>query len=375
MTIFRPLLPALCALLVLSSCGGGGSDAAPKPARRPVPVTVTEVTRQTLPLVLQAAGNVEPLATVVVQSQVGGQIVEQYIQDGQYVQAGDPLFQIDPRPFELSIRESQAKLDRDKALLVKATDDLRRYATLKQKDVVAQGQYDETYSHMKSLEGTIALNEAILERARLDLEYATLRAAISGRVGSVLLHKGNVVKANDDRKLCVINQIEPIYVSFSLPEKYLGEILATQQHGALPVTVQPSGDAAPTVTGELAAIDNTVDTTTGTVRLRALFGNGEQRLWPGQFVRVSLALRTLENAVVVPTPATLDGLNGPYVYVLQPDNTVAVRTFTPGALLEGVTEVQAGLEPGERVVLDGQVRLAPGVAVEVRDATGSGAGS
>ncbi len=370
-SIIRALLGSILLFILLIPVTGCQDKAATpiKKGRQAVPVTIVEATRKTVPYKLQAVGNVEPMASVDVQSQVGGQIIEQKISDGQYVKEGDVLFRLDPRPFEMVILESRAKLDRDRAMYNKAKEDLRRYSTLKQKDVVAQEQYDDTYSQLKSLEGTIALNQATLERSQLDLEFATIRASISGRVGNVLLHKGNVIKANDDRILCVINQIQPIYVSFALPERYLAEVITRQKASPLPVEVQfgGNGESPPRILrGRLAAIDNAVDTTTGTIRLRALFANTQSLLWPGLFLRTSLVLRTLENALFVPSAAVLDGLNGPYVYVVGQGNKVQPRNVKTGLLIDGFTVIDEGLETGEKVVLDGHLRLAPGIEVSIK---------
>ncbi|MGE4299571.1 MAG: efflux RND transporter periplasmic adaptor subunit [Desulfovibrionaceae bacterium] len=363
-----PML-ALCLLLALTACGNGQEKQAAKTVK-PVPITATMVVARDVPITLNAVGNVETQATVAVKPVVGGMIVEQQVRDGQDVKQGDLLFRIDPRPYVLAVSEAQAKLDQDRALLVKARGDLARYATLRKGNVVAQQQYDEAYSQASSLEGTVRLNEAMLARAKLDLEYATIRSPISGRVGSVLLTRGNVLKANDDRVMCVINQIEPIFVSFSVPEQYLGEIMTRNAAAPLTVDITPSGSAT-AVAAALAAVDNTVDTRTGTIRLRALYGNGDRRLWPGQFLRVSLRLSTLARAVLVPTQAILDGLNGPYVYVVTPESTAEARQVERGPIINGQSVVSKGLAPGETVVVDGHIRLAPGLKVEVRTPGGA----
>jgi len=366
----RFLAIAACLLLALGFLSGCKAVAEKVPAKveRPVPVNVAPAVVDSVPEEIMAVGNVEPMASVEVRSQVGGMIVEQKVRDGQDVNRGDLLFRIDSRPFELAVKEAQAKLDRDRALLVKANSDLNRYSELKKKDMVPQEQYDETFSQAKSLDGTIALNEAALEKAKLDLEYAAIRASISGRVGAVLLDQGNVIKAND-AILCLINQIEPIFVSFSVPERYLTRIMALQGEGSMAVAIQTTDDEEPVI-GLLASMDNAVDTQTGTIRLRAEYANADRRLWPGQFVRVSLRLRTLENVVLAPTRAVMDGLNGPYVYVATPEGIAENRNVEVGPTIQGRTVIRKGVTPGELLVVDGQVRLAPGLKVEVKNAGG-----
>jgi multidrug efflux system membrane fusion protein len=368
-----PLLRAAFAALLfcLCSCSGGEQKAA-GPVARPAPVVAVPARAADVPVVVKAVGNVEPMATVAVKPQVGGAITTQLVKDGARVQKGDLLFRIDPRPFELVIRESQAKLERDKALLTKADEDLKRYVTLKAKDVVAQEQYDQTFAAAKTLEGTIKLNQATLDRARLDLEYADVRAPISGRVGTVLLTAGNVVKANE-AVACVINQISPIFISFSIPERYLPAVMARQKKGPMEITASAPGDIeSEPILAPIASVDNAVDTKTGTIRLKAMAENADHRLWPGQFVRVGLTIAVLDNAVVIPTQALLDGIAGPYVYVIGNDGKAEARRVTPGPIVDGDTVVEKGLVAGEMVVTDGQVRLAPGTKAEIKGAAGTG---
>ncbi|WP_419786177.1 efflux RND transporter periplasmic adaptor subunit [Pseudodesulfovibrio sp.] len=372
----RASLPAaiiMLALLLLSACGGEKTKAKKE---RIVPVTVAKVQREDVPYELSAVGNVTPLATVEIKPRVGGGIVEQLVQNGQEVKQGDLLFRIDSRPFDLAIKEAQAKLERDRAHLTKARQDLKRSSKLRQLNVVAQEQYDNTYAESTSLENTIRLNEATLERAQLDREYAMITAPISGRVGIVQVNVGNVIKANDDRTLCVINQIRPINISFSLPERYLGEVMVQQAKSPLHVEISPPGTDAKAVAA-ISAVDNAVDTATGTIRLVATYPNDDDRFWPGQFARVRLILRVIKDALLVPTRAVLQGLEGSYVYVVAPDpdgkgGTVRPRNVKTAHIVGLRTVITEGLEQNEFVVLDGQLGLSPGARVSIRQSTQGG---
>lgn len=368
-----PVAP-VCLLLACMLLAGCGAEQKKAPAARVAPVTVATVERQDVPYTLGAVGNVVPLASVEIKSRVGGIIEEQLVTNGQDVQKGDLLFRVDPRAFDLAVLEAEARLARDRAQLVKARENLRRYSTLRDMNVVAQEQYDDTYAEAASLESTIRLNEAALAQARLDREYAAITAPISGRVGIIQVNEGNVIKANDDRTLCVINQIRPINISFSLPERFLGEVMDRLAQGELAVMVTPSRSQEEPVPARLTAVDNAVDTATGTIRLLAAYHNDDNRLWPGQFVRVELTLRTIAGALLLPTRAVLQGLEGAYVYVVRPDaddpgrGVAEARNVVTSHILDERTVIESGLAEGELVVLDGQVGLAPGAVVAIKSA-------
>ncbi|GAB1410531.1 efflux RND transporter periplasmic adaptor subunit [Desulfovibrionales bacterium] len=360
------LLFLLCALYACSS----EKDQAPfQGTGRPVPVRVAKATQKDVPVEIQAIGTVEPVASVVVKAQVGGLITRQFVRDGQEVRAGDVLFQIDPRPFQLEIDQAEAKMDRDQALLREAEKNLERTTRLKATGAIAQDAYDRSQAAVQTLRGAMKMNQAERNRAKLDLEYATVRAPLSGRIGSILVPQGNVVKPNDDRALVTINQMQPIYVSFAVPEKHLAAVRARMQAGPVQAVALAKGQEQGN-SGVLAALDNAVDTSTGTLRIKARFENEDQVLWPGQFVRVTLELGQ-HQGVMVPVRAVQEGLHGPYVYVVKSDGTVEVRDVTAHSISGRGTVLETGVTDGETVVTEGQLRLSPGSVVNIITAPGS----
>lgn len=353
----------LLVAVLLAACGKDEKGAT---ARRPVPVLVAKAVSGSVPVQIRGVGNVEPYQSVAVRTMVGGQIMEQRVRDGQEVAAGDVLFVLDVRPFLATLKDAQGRLERDVALLKKADDDLVRYTNLKQKDVVSQQQFDQSQTDAKSLRASIKLSEAQIDQARLQVEYATIKAPFAGRVGSVLVNQGNIIKANDDRSLLAINQIQPIYVAFSVPEQFLPEIAARMGKERLAVQVFLAGDDTHPINGVLAVVDNAVDRTTGTIKLKGLFENKDKRLWPGQFARCVVDLANRDNVVTVPAEAVQVGLQGNFIYVLRPDNTAEFRLVETGGVSGGRTVILKGVSAGETVVTDGHVRLAPNLAVEVK---------
>jgi len=329
-------------------------------------VTVAEVRAATVPVELSAIGRVVTATTVAVKARVGGELVEVSFKEGQEVRRGDLLFRIDPRPYAAALAESEARLARDQALLDKARSDVERYAKLVEKDFVTREQFDQATATAASLAATVEADRAAVESARLDLEYCTITAPIGGRVGSLLVHRGNLVKANADSAMVVINQVHPIDVSFSVPEQYLGQIRARSAAADLPVTARIRQDGVTPATGTLSFIDNAVDTATGTIDLKATFANQDSILWPGQFVDVVLTLDHQADAVVIPAQALVRSQEGTFAYVVADDNTVASRSVRVDRLIGRDAVISEGLSVGDRVVTDGQVRLTPGATVEVK---------
>ena len=396
--------------------GGTAKAQGPPP---PVPVGVATAEQRLVPVQVSAVGNVQAIATVGVKSQVAGQITQVHFTEGREVKRGDLLVTIDPRPFEANLQQAQANVGRDTAQLrqmeaavaqrqaeiVQAQANLERdqaqwemartqdarYKDLVQKELVAREQYDQVRTTLAALSATvqadraalenakasvraaeaqmenaraaIKADEALVEAARLQLGYTTIRAPMDGRTGNLLVQAGNVVKANEDNPLVVIAQVHPIYVSFAVPEYHLAAIKKYRAEGTLKVEVVP--DTKRPVTGTVTFVNNTVDATTGTIQLKATYQNGDSALWPGQFVDVGLTL-TAGNAIVVPTQAVQAGQQGPYVFVVKPDSTVESRSVKPGRRLAREVVVEQGLQAGERVVTDGQLRLMPGARVEVK---------
>ncbi len=337
------------------------------------PVVVVAAKTARVPVTLSVIGNVQAYSAVAVKSQVDGQIREVHFREGQSVKKGELLFTLDARPYEAALRQAEANLAKDKALLDKARADLARLESLVAKDFTSRANYDTAKANAASLEATIKADEAMVEQAKLKLEYTRITAPIDGRVGSILVNAGNLVRANDTAAgstLVVINQIRPIYVQFSVPESHLSEIRARMAAGRIAVKAQvPQEDRVP-AEGTLTFINNAVDTATGTILLKATFTNDDDRLVPGQFVNVTVELAVLTDAVVVPPAAVQVGQRGNYVFVVKADNTVELRLVRAGIRTEHSVVIDDGLKPGERVVTEGQLRLRPGARVVVRPSGG-----
>lgn len=388
------------------------------------PVEVTAAVQKTVPVQLHAIGNVQAYSTVSVKSRIAGQLMRVYFKEGQDVKTGELLFTIDSRPFESALKQAEANLERDMALVKQAEAALeknfalvrqaesilekdiaqaknaeveaRRYEFLIEKKVVAKQQYDQFRTNAEALdasvradkatlesakaavresqaakenaEATARADRAVVESARIQLGYCSIRSPMDGRTGSLIVQEGNMIKENDIA-MVVINQITPIYVALSVPEQYLAEIKKYMAGGKLKVEVVIPNDDARPESGIISFVDNTIDTGTGTIRLKGTFANKEKRLWPGQFVRVVLTLVEEPNAIVVPSQAIQTGQEGQYVFVVKPDLTVESRPVVSGLILNNETVIQKGLNPGENVVTDGQLRLYPGAKVEIKTTT------
>lgn len=344
---------------MLTACSGNAENS---PVPKSAPVTVCIALKKDVPVLLKAIGTVEPYNTVSVRARVAGEITRIAFKEGQDVSRGDLLFTIDHRPCQAALAGVLADLARDKARLKNAEEDVRRYAELVKKDYVTSQAYDQTVANSDALKATVAADQAAVENARVNLDYCTVRAPITGRTGNLLVKLGNVIKANE-QPVITINQIMPIYVSFSVPEEYLADIQRYAANGTLGVEAAFPNRTEPNFRGDLSFINNTVDGSTGTILLKATFPNPDKALWPGQFVNVTLKLVTGRSAVVVPSQAVQRGQQGEYVFVVKADMTVEARTVQLGQGIDGETVVRKGLEAGERVVTDGQLRLFPGAKV------------
>lgn len=365
MTFRRPRFLIAAAALAAAALCGACSGPAKAPPKETVPVQVAAAAQRDMPIEVPAIGHVEAVATVAVKAQVGGQITEVRLREGQDVHKGDLLLTIDPRPLESALAQARANLERDRAMAKNAQDDVKRYADLVAKDYVTPQQFDQAKAAAAAAEATAKADAAAVENTRLQLEYCQVRSPIDGRTGSLLVQIGNVVKANDDRTLVQINQIRPILVSFAVPETYFSEVTRRFRAGRLSVKARPQDGGEP-AEGDLTFVDNAVNASTGTIQLKATFPNKNSRLWPGQFVDIVLNLATDPEAIVVPSQAVQTGQSGSFVFVVKADLTVESRPITVSRVSGPVTVIAKGLAAGERVVTDGQLRLAPGAKVEIK---------
>lgn len=391
-----------CALLVVSvvacaGCTSKGSQPTSRKGEGGVPVTVALATQRDVPLQIEVIGNVEAYSTITVKAQVGGEITHVHFSEGEFVKAGDLLFTIDTRPLNAMVNEVEANLAKDEAALGQAEANLvrdtaqqkyaqsqaDRYGRLFQSGIVSKDQAEQMRSNadalaagvkadeaaVRSARAAIVATKATVDNARVQLGYTTMRSPIDGRTGNIMVKQGNIVAANT-MDLTTINQVEPIYVTFSVPESQLTDIKRYMAAGKLRVSATPQADATAQEHGVLTFVDNSVDATTGTIKLKGTFPNTDHKLWPGVFVRVTLRLATQPNAVVVPNQAVQTGQEGPFVFVVKADRSVESRPVTIGARVDQDIVIANGIQSGETVVTEGQIRLAPGIKVQIRDASG-----
>jgi multidrug efflux system membrane fusion protein len=353
---------AAAAVLALAACSK--SDA--RPPRPSVPVTVAPVQQRSVPYEISAIGSVTPIQTVAVRSQVGGTLMRVGFREGEEVQKGQLLFEIDARPFQAALDQAAANLAKDRAQLVNARAQVSRYEELARNNLATQEQFDQIKANADALDAVVLADSAAVKTARLNLEYTTIRAQISGRTGNLLLREGNLVPANGPTPLVVVNQLRPIAVSFSVPQQYLDDIQRFSDRHVLDVRIRPANDSTAALLGQLTFINNEVDTTTGTIQLKATFANADRKLWPGEFVAVSLVLNVEKDVLTIPAQAVMTGQAGPYVYVLNADQTARAQEVTVGRAAEDYVVIAKGLAAGQRVVTDGQLRLVPGARVEIK---------
>ena len=357
-----------CGLVALCGCSSeSGSNAAGTRPQAPVPVNVATVVQRDIPVQLRTIGKVEAYSTVAIKSQVEGQLGQVHFKEGQWVQKDALLFTIDPRPFEAALREAEASLAKDVAEAKNAKVEADRRARLLDQGFVSRDEFDAAQTRAASMEASVNADQARVENAKLQLQYCYIHAPIDGRVGQLLVHEGNVVKENDTT-LAIINQVKPIYVTFSLPEQDLPAIRQRSATAKLAVDALVNRERSDPVIGELSFINNTVDTATGTVLLKAEYANADEKLWPGQFVDVALTLSIHADAIVIPAEAIQMGQQGQFVFVVSPDMTAEPRPVVAGDTVAGEVVVAQGLRAGERIVTDGQIRLAPGSPVQIKEA-------
>lgn len=368
------LLPIAVLVAASAACTSGekieGSSAARQggaPRRAAVPIAAEAVVQKAVPLDLQVIGTVEPSSTVTVHAQTTGQLTSIGFAEGDDVKEGEVLFTLDRRPLEAVVKQAEANLQRDMAQVENARMQAKRLRELADRGIATREQVETAQANLQALEGTIEADRASVENAQIALQYATISAPISGRTGALRVHLGGLVRVNDTTPLVIINRLSPINVTFAIPEAQLSALKSYMAKGALTVQVRPPNDTGPPSSGRLTFVDNAVDQTTGTIRVKGLFDNANQRLWPGQFVNVTVTLATDPDAIVAPSAAVQMGQDGPYVFVVKQDKTVEMRRIAVGRTHESGTIVTSGLTSGELVVTDGHLRLEPGSHVVIRN--------
>jgi membrane fusion protein, multidrug efflux system len=354
--------------LLTGGCSVKTAQTAPVMA---VPVTVATATQKTIPIDLSAIGSGEAYSTVSIKAQVNAELEQVHFTQGDFVTKGQLLFSLDARPFEAALSQAQATLARDRAQAELDEVQAQRYQKLFDAGVTPKEQFDQMKATADAQQASVRADEAAVEAAKLQLQYCSIYSPIDGRTGALGVTPGNLVKQNDVPVLVVIAQITPLYMDFAIPEQYLGVVKEFMAKGRLQVEATPYGDTKPEV-GYLTFVDNSVDTTTGTIKLKATFANPDHRLWPGQFSTVELRLSEEENATVVPSQAVQTGQSGDFVYVVTPESTAEQRPVKVARTIGGDSVIAQGVKPGETVVTDGQLRLIPGIKVQIRPSSAEG---
>lgn len=359
------LLIALIASLVLVSTGCGDTKKAQAVSQPPAPVTVGKAEVKSVPVTVTAVGNITPYTTVQVKSMVTAPVLSANFKPGDFVKKGQLLFALDDSSFKADVMRAEGQLVKDKAAADNAVVQAKRYAALFQQGVVAREQNDVMQSQADQAQAAVKADEAAVETAKINVRYCRITSPIDGRVGDVLVYPGNLIKAND-LNMAVINQITPIYVDFSVPEQYLPEIKKYMASGQLKVQSFFSDPSQAPANGKLTFIDNTVDPKTGAIGLKASFENADHRLWPGQFVNTVITLSTIPDAVTVPLSAVQNGQKGPYVYVVTGDKKAELRQVALGPQVQNLQVIKSGVNAGETVVTDGQLRVVPGAPLDIK---------
>ncbi len=354
-----------CLLFIIISLFYTCSSQKDSPKTLPVPVTAAKAVSRTIPVQIEAIGAVEAFQTITIKSQITGQIKRVFFKEGQDVKKGSLLIELDCRSNEAALRQFEANLAKDRAQARYAEEQARRYDELLKKDYVAREQYDQAQANFESLQATLKADEALLENSRVQVQYCSIYSPVDGRIGKLLVNEGNIANANST-EIAVINQLQPISVSFAVPEKRLAQIKKFFGEKKLEVDAMLPGDERPEK-GVLTFVDNAIDRATATINLKGTFTNESKRLWPGQYVDVILMLTTLPNVILVSSQSVEQDQAGQHVYVVKPDSTVEMRPVTIGENFQTETIVLKGVQPGEQVVTDGQLRLIPGAKVTVTE--------
>ena len=365
-------LVAAAALWRLNMEAGVPRAAAQTPGQA-IPVTAGTVAVEDVPVFLHGIGTVQAYNTVAIKSRVDGQIVKINFKEGEEVKVGDPLFQIDPRPYQAALETAQAAKEKDEAQLAGAQLDLERYQKLLGPGWQTKQSYDQQKATVEQFQAAIKGDAAQIANAKLNLGYADIRSPIDGRLGAKLVDVGNLVHANDNTPLVMIAELKPIFVSFTLPQETLDDIQENNKKAPLIVRASSGDGKKELAQGKLTLIDNMIDQATGTIHLKARFDNDDERLWPGEFVNLRLILSTHKGVATVPQQTVQVGPNGYYAYVIKPDNTVERRAVEVASMQDGLADISKGLTPGEKVVVDGQYRLTEGARVNPTAAAAPGA--